>query len=71
MFHWELHLTAGSALTPEELSAQGFDQNFATQADAEAWLGENFMELQDADVEAVTLVEGERTVYGPMSLENA
>lgn len=71
MFHWDLTLSTSSEATPEELSAAGFDKTFTTQADAEAWLGEFYVDLQDYGVESVTLVEGERTVYGPMSLEDA
>lgn len=70
MYHWELHLAPAATASPEELSAQGFSATFDSQAEAEQWLGENYLDLQDFDVEAVTLVEGERTVYGPMSLEN-
>lgn len=71
MFHWDLTLATTSEATPEDLSAAGFDKTFPDQAEAEAWLGEYYLDLQDYGVEAVTLVEGERTVYGPMSLENA
>lgn len=46
----------------------GLDQRFATQADAEAWLTASFEDLLDEGVEEVTLLEGERVVYGPMSL---
>ena len=38
------------------------------QSDAESWLGENWRELAEAGVAQVTLFEGERMVYGPMSL---
>ena len=41
---------------------------FPTQADAESWLGENWRELLAAGVHQVTLLDGDRTVYGPMSL---
>lgn len=44
---------------------------FPSQADAEAWLGETWRDLLDQGVTAVTLLEDERTVYGPMSLEPA
>ncbi|MEI2775267.1 MAG: hypothetical protein V9G19_04705 [Tetrasphaera sp.] len=42
---------------------------FPTQADAEAWLGESWEELADAGVSAVTLLDHDTVVYGPMSLE--
>ena len=45
--------------------------SFPTQADAETWLGENWRELLHAGVAQVTLLEGQREVYGPMSLSPA
>ena len=44
---------------------------FPTQSDAETWLGENWRELLSAGVEQVTLLDGSREVYGPMSLRAA
>ena len=44
------------------------DRRFASQADAESWIGEFWAELEDAGVAAVTLIELERVVYGPMAL---
>ena len=44
-------------------------QEFPTRGDAESWLGEAWSELADEGVDAVTLFEGGREVYGPMSLE--
>jgi hypothetical protein len=41
---------------------------FGAQGDAETWLGETWRELADAGVDAVTLLEDGREVYGPMSL---
>lgn len=71
MFHWELTLSPTSQATPEDLSAAGFDQTFDDQAQAEAWLGEYYLDLQEYGVAEVTLIEGGQAVYGPMSLENA
>lgn len=48
--------------------AGSLDERFATQADAEAWLAEAYEELTHAGVTEVTLLEGDRAVYGPMSL---
>jgi hypothetical protein len=62
---WRLHdVAGGDALVPEEYS----NQRFASQADAESWVGEVWAELSAAGVDSVTLVEHERDVYGPMSL---
>jgi hypothetical protein len=41
---------------------------FPSQSDAESWVGEVWRDLLDAGVDAVTLFEGDRQVYGPMSL---
>lgn len=41
---------------------------FPTQAEAEAWLSEEWTTLADAGVKEVTLRSGDRVVYGPMSL---
>ena len=42
---------------------------FPTRGDAESWLGEAYPDLAEDGVSAVTLHEGDREVYGPMSLE--
>ena len=44
------------------------DQRFVSQADAESWVGETWAELASEGVAGVTLFEGDRAVYGPMSL---
>jgi hypothetical protein len=44
-------------------------RTFASQGEAETWLGEFYPELMSAGIRAVTLYEEERLVYGPMSLE--
>lgn len=45
--------------------------SFPTQADAESWVGEVWRELREAGVSAVSLYEGDRKAYGPMSLDPA
>jgi hypothetical protein len=42
---------------------------FASQGDAESWLGENWRELLDGGVEQVSLFDDARKEYGPMSLQ--
>ena len=42
--------------------------SFSSQSDAETWIGEEWEMLLKAGVDAVTLMEDEREVYGPMSL---
>jgi hypothetical protein len=44
-------------------------RTFASQGEAETWLGEFYPELMSAGVHAVSLYEEDRLVYGPMSLE--
>lgn len=44
------------------------DPEFDDQRAAEAWLAEHWEELLDSGVVSVSLVEGDRTVYGPMPL---
>jgi len=41
---------------------------FPSQSDAESWIGEVWRDLLEDGVEQVTLFEGDREVYGPMSL---
>jgi hypothetical protein len=50
-------------------AATASSPEFPAQADAETWIGEVWPELHEAGVAAVTLLEGNREVYGPMSLE--
>ena len=41
---------------------------FATQADAETWLGQEWERLAEDGVAAVTLCEDGHEIYGPMDL---
>lgn len=41
---------------------------FPSQAEAEAWLSEEWSTLADAGVKSVTLFNGDQEVYGPMGL---
>lgn len=60
---WQYRTADGSAADPAA------SQEFPTQADAESWVGETWRELRESGVAAVTLLEDERVVYGPMSLD--
>ncbi len=62
---WRLQDAAGAEVT---LDGDLADQRFASQADAESWVGEIWAQLAEAGVDAVVLLEHEREVYGPMSL---
>jgi hypothetical protein len=48
--------------------APGPDVTFDDQADAEEWLDVEWPGLLNSGVAAVTLLDGENEVYGPMSL---
>lgn len=62
---WRMENAAG-----DEVAVDGdlADQRFTNQADAESWVGEVFVDLAEEGVDAVTLFELDRQVYGPMSL---
>jgi hypothetical protein len=62
---WRLEDGSGAEVSVTEEHA---GQRFASQADAESWVGEIWSELAAEGVDQVTLVEHERVVYGPMSL---
>lgn len=66
---WRLEDASGAevALTGEAAEQFGAER-FSSQADAESWVGEIWAELAEAGVDAVTLFELDRRVYGPMSL---
>jgi hypothetical protein len=59
---WQLLDADGRVITAER-------QEFPTRSDAESWLGEAYPDLSEDGVAAVTLFEGDREVYGPMSLD--
>jgi hypothetical protein len=62
---WRLENAAGAEVRVDEELA---GERFASQADAESWVGETWSDLAAEGVDAVTLFEHDRQVYGPMSL---
>ncbi len=64
-WRWRLENSAGDEV---EAGPEHDRQRFATQGDAESWVGEVWAELAEVGVDAVTLFEHDRLVYGPMSL---
>lgn len=64
-FRWQLVTSEGGEV---EITGDLAGQRFASQSDAESWVGEFYAELADLGVDAVTLFEADRRVYGPMSL---
>ncbi|MEI5674877.1 MULTISPECIES: hypothetical protein [unclassified Nocardioides] len=64
-WRWRLEDATGAEVVVEGELA---DQRFPSQADAESWVGETWSDLAAEGVDAVTLFELDRQVYGPMSL---
>lgn len=62
---WRLEDSSGAVV---EITGDLADQSFSSQSDAESWVGEFYADLAELGVDAVTLFEAEREVYGPMSL---
>jgi hypothetical protein len=62
---WRLEDASGAEIA---VPAEYADRRFASQADAESWVGETWSDLAEVGVDAVTLLEHDRVVYGPMSL---
>lgn len=62
---WRLEDSSGQEV---EVDGELAGQRFPSQGDAESWVGESFAALAEQGVDAVTLLEGDRQVYGPMSL---
>jgi hypothetical protein len=65
-WRWRLEDSSGT-----EVSVPDGSPSFPSQSDAESWVGETWQELAEQGVDAVTLFEGDREVYGPMSLHAA
>lgn len=65
VWSWRLEDSNGA-----EVSIQGdlAGARFTSQADAESWVGEWWADLAELGVDQVTLLDGDRVVYGPMSL---
>ncbi len=63
-YHW----VTVPELAPQLAEDLGLLVEFDEQGSAEGWLTQTFAELVDAGVGEVSLYEGDRLVYGPMSL---
>lgn len=62
---WRLENAAGGEVS---VGTDLAGERFSNQADAESWVGEVWPDLAAEGVDAVTLFEHDRRVYGPMSL---
>ena len=61
---WRYEKADGAPVTSAGLQ----EAIFASQGDAESWLGENWRALLESGVDQVTLLHDDRKEYGPMSL---
>lgn len=64
-YTWSYLDAEGRPTTSEALPAL----TFPSQGQAEAWFAQEWQDVKDAGVDAVTLLRGEDVVYGPMSLQ--
>lgn len=66
-WNWRYEKVDGSVVVePPDTVVSG---GFPSQSEAESWIGESWRDLLDAGIDQVTLLEGDRVVYGPMSLQ--
>lgn len=65
---WRYEAADGTRVNPATAPVA---EDFPAQGDAESWVGEVWRELLDSGVDAVSLLEDDRVVYGPMSLHPA
>jgi hypothetical protein len=65
-WHWRFEDSSG-----REVATDDGNPTFPSQSDAESWVGEVWQDLAEQGVDQVTLFEGDREVYGPMSLHPA
>ncbi len=62
-FTWRFETADGAEATPASPGGR-----FPSQADAESWVGEAWPDLLAEGIDQVSLLDGDRVVYGPMSL---
>lgn len=65
---WRYESADGTEVKP---TGAPLSEEFPAQGDAESWVGEVWKDLLASGVDAVTLFEDDRVVYGPMSLHPA
>ena len=67
-WRWRFEDTAGAEVGQAAGGTASGVTGYPSQSDAESWIGEVWRDLVDDGVDQVTLFEGDREVYGPMSL---
>lgn len=67
-YWWDAELAADAETTADDLAGAGLGRRFDDQVAAEEWLSDFYLDLQDVGVRQVSLREGDRLIYGPMSL---
>jgi hypothetical protein len=67
-WRWRFEDESGTEVTPPVGGSAATAGWFPSQSDAESWVGEVWRDLLDDGVDQVRLFEGDREVYGPMSL---
>jgi hypothetical protein len=65
-WRWRYEDANGEPVTPIQVVPS---EDFPTQSDAESWIGEQWRTLLAHGVARVSLLEGDRVVYGPMGLD--
>jgi hypothetical protein len=67
-WRWRFETASGAEVEAVPGSTAAEAGGFASQSDAESWVGEVWRDLLDEGVDQVRLFEADREVYGPMSL---
>ena len=70
-WRWRFEDESGGEVSQADGGAASGVTGFPSQSDAESWIGEVWRDLLEDGVHQVTLFEGDREVYGPMSLHAA
>lgn len=70
-WRWQFMASDGSRAPNVDDGSGRPEAGFASQSDAESWLGEHWRELVDAGVDSVVLQHDGQAVYGPMDLSPA
>ena len=68
-YRWSFAFAEDSEETLEDLEAAGLVEEYATVDEAQAWLGDYYIDLTEYGVASVTLLdEAGTTAFGPMDL---